>query len=190
MITKKCKKCEQIKLLQEFTKDKQCKDGTTNVCKVCTNLRRKRHREANPEQVAKMYAKNKIWKQNNRKTILEQAKHNYKARTPEQKAEAAKKYKSSEKGKIARATYNRKRTENVTAYSDGTISRKTLTNLLEEQEFKCAYCDCELNKNIPFSVHLDHITLISKGGHHSLHNVVWSCVKCNLSKSNSLIIPS
>lgn len=36
-------------------------------------------------------------------------------------------------------------------------------------------------------VHLDHIYPISKGGIHSITNVVWSCASCNLRKSDSVI---
>lgn len=184
---KLCRTCKETKELSEFTKDKECINGVTNICKVCTNIRRKRYREANPDQVAKIYAKNKEWKKENRDKILKQASDRFSKRDPSLKIESAKKYKTSVKGKIATVAYNRKRKNGIQATSDGTITSKTLTNLLTVQDFKCAYCNCVLDKTVPFSVHLDHVIPISKGGKHSLDNVVWSCAKCNLLKGDNLL---
>ena len=42
----------------------------------------------------------------------------------------------------------------------------------------CYYCNCELDEK----KHLDHYIPLSKGGTHSIDNVVWSCASCNLKK--------
>ena len=184
---KECVKCNTIKSLEEFTKDKKCADGTTNVCKVCTNLRRKKHRDKNPEQVKKMYEQNKIWKEANRDKILQQVKDNFANRPKELKAESSKKYRQTIKGKIAKSVHNRNRHNAINTTSDGSITSATLAALLEDQGFKCKYCGCTLNKEIPYSVHLDHIIPISKMGNHALDNVVWSCATCNLKKGSNYI---
>ena len=38
------------------------------------------------------------------------------------------------------------------------------------------------------NTHLDHYMPLSKGGAHSISNVVWSCAACNLTKNNKLPI--
>jgi len=42
---KKCSKCQNIKSLKEFSKDKSKKDGLTSACRVCNNAREKKRRE-------------------------------------------------------------------------------------------------------------------------------------------------
>lgn len=62
------------------------------------------------------------------------------------------------------------------------ISKDEWLTLLEEFDFRCAYCrcgDCKLT--------VDHFTPITRGGEHSLLNIVPACKSCNSSKRNQLI---
>ena len=43
LLKKKCVKCNKVKPLPEFYKDKRRKDGHVGVCKVCTRLRKSRN---------------------------------------------------------------------------------------------------------------------------------------------------
>lgn len=92
-------------------------------------------------------------------------------------------YRNSDKGKViaveASARYRSKRDE----ASDGTITVETLRLLKEVQGDRCAYCLADLSKLARSNVHLDHIYPISKGGLHSITNIVWSCAECNLRKN-------
>ncbi len=54
-----------------------------------------------------------------------------------------------------------------------------LINLLELQNYKCNSCGCDISKY----KELDHHMPLSKGGNHSIDNVVWLCPDCNRSKS-------
>ena len=58
--------------------------------------------------------------------------------------------------------------------------------ILEEHEFKCAYCGCSLLDlfNPPTR---DHIVPISKGGDNVKENIVPACKSCNCKKGNKLI---
>ena len=67
--------------------------------------------------------------------------------------------------------------------SDGTVTLKFEQELLEKQNYKCAYCGVDLNVT---GKHLDHIIPISRGGLHTANNVHWTCPKCNTSKNNKL----
>ena len=50
METKVCKKCGRELPLNEFSKDKRCKDGHRNVCKECKKQYYREHKEAILEQ--------------------------------------------------------------------------------------------------------------------------------------------
>jgi ribosome-binding protein aMBF1 (putative translation factor) len=79
-ITKKCFKCEQIKIITDFYPHKQMGDGYLNKCKECAKLDEKLRRIQNPERVKQLeqkrskkperiaYAKkhNQEWRQKNK----------------------------------------------------------------------------------------------------------------------------
>jgi len=54
---------------------------------------------------------------------------------------------------------------------------------LQQNAKVCYWCKCLL-KNV--KVHIDHYVPLSKGGLHTLSNLVVSCSKCNLSKEAKL----
>ena len=58
MQTKKCKKCGEEKILDEFYKHKQTADGYFNICKECKRKESLLHRELNLEKV-KEYDRNR-----------------------------------------------------------------------------------------------------------------------------------
>ena len=66
--------------------------------------------------------------------------------------------------------------------SDKSINIKSLAELRDIQKNKCYYCSIELDFTTKGKTHLDHYIPLSKGGTHSISNVVWSCDKCNLQK--------
>lgn len=41
---RKCRKCEEVKKLEDFPKNVRCKGGRTSTCKVCTNTRQENSR--------------------------------------------------------------------------------------------------------------------------------------------------
>ena len=48
---KKCSKCNEIKALMEFYKDKKTKDGHCQYCKVCFSKQMKKYRQQNKEAI-------------------------------------------------------------------------------------------------------------------------------------------
>lgn len=50
----------------------------------------------------------------------------------------------------------------------------------ELDSFSCVYCGAP-------SEHVDHVVPVSRGGSDSLHNLVASCAKCNLTKSDKTL---
>ena len=74
MTEKKCTKCSEIKLLTEFYKDKQLKDGHTNHCKVCRRAAANNYRINNLEKIAEY---KKQYAQDNRDLLREKDREKY-----------------------------------------------------------------------------------------------------------------
>lgn len=87
-------------------------------------------------------------------------------------------------GKASSANRKNKRRALINSSSDNSITTPLLMKKREEQNHKCYYCGLPFDYTTKRSVHLDHVIPLSKGGIHSITNVVWSCQKCNLLKSN------
>lgn len=50
METKICTKCKEIKILSDFNKNKTRKDGYSNICRECSNLKSKEYYNDNREK--------------------------------------------------------------------------------------------------------------------------------------------
>lgn len=61
---------------------------------------------------------------------------------------------------------------------DANITIKDLRELEIKQGGICAYCKRGYGKR----KHLDHVIPLSRGGTHTINNVVYACEKCNLNK--------
>lgn len=149
-----CKKCGQDKPLEYFIKDRTRKSGHHPYCKVCQN------------------------KIKNNKKALKRAL-NWQKENKDKRKIITKRWRDNNP-ELCRI-YRHKRRLLESTQSDGTITKESLSKLNKEH---CYICGGILRWDIPNSVHLDHITPLSKGGLHSINNVNWSCSTCNLSKGN------
>ena len=64
--------------------------------------------------------------------------------------------------------------------SDNTLTEKVLRDL-RTRATHCAYCDRPLRG---YHATIDHVVPLSRGGRHSIRNVLVVCVYCNSSKHN------
>ncbi len=67
--------------------------------------------------------------------------------------------------------------------SDGTLDRDTLVKLFLEA-VTCPYCGVRLEHR---TKSLDHVRPVSRGGHHSIRNVVVCCRSCNVHKHDRTV---
>jgi len=120
-------------------------------------LRRKAYRQANYVALA---VKMKAYNQLNRKAIAEQKKAYY--QTP--------------MGKAVRKNIGHRRRS---IKKQGDVTTQQLLEL-EQNAKVCYWCGISLKNK---KVHIDHYVPLSKGGEHTLSNLVVSCSKCNLTKN-------
>ena len=73
---------------------------------------------------------------------------------------------------------------NLIELSPRNARRKFRQSIFESWEWKCAYCDKELDTK---SATIDHILPKYKGGHNVKSNMICSCSKCNRSKGSVLL---
>ncbi|MDI6756490.1 MAG: HNH endonuclease [Endomicrobiia bacterium] len=64
--------------------------------------------------------------------------------------------------------------------SEAKFTRK---NIYEHYSYRCCYCGKKFPTN---ALNLDHVVPRSRGGRTSWDNIVTSCVRCNIKKSNCL----
>ena len=203
--TKQCSKCKEIKELTEFNTEKRNKDGFTGKCTLCISVHRKEFRALNKEAISlskkKYYIENKSKIILGAKKIYENDKEKIKTRIQKwrdenkehvanylkaYKNEYLKHYKNTEKYTDSRKRCNARRAKRIFDSSDGSLTIDYIASLKDIQNDKCYYCDNPLDFKKKRSVHMDHYMPISKGGKHSVGNVVLSCAKCNISKGNSI----
>lgn len=142
-----------------------------------------RYREENKEEIKEKLQK---YYKENKEEFKEKFQKYYKENS-EQLLKKASEYKKTKDGKVSSRASTSKRRNASLDNSDGTITKYSLDTLLQIQNNQCFYCKKDLSLLTDREVHLDHYTPLSKGGAHSITNVVWSCSSCNLQKHNKIL---
>jgi 5-methylcytosine-specific restriction endonuclease McrA len=201
-----CSKCKIEKPLVDFHIKNASKDGRASTCKCCKAQVDKEYRIKNDSILKE---KSKQYREINKDVMIEKRKVKYYSMSEEDKIKRAEKkalynkqapeyvkqrkkeydkqYFSSAAGKLVTLRSIHKRRAQKLSSEDGSITSKSLEALKEAQNFECIYCRMPLDFSKTRNVHLDHVIPLSKGGTHSITNVVWSCATCNLKKGNKLI---
>lgn len=107
-------------------------------------------------------------------TFIEKIKQ-YNEKNKEHLKEYAKNYRQSQRGIILRNNSHQKRR---TIKKQGDVTSEQILNIHEKTK-KCYWCGVNL-KNV--KTHIDHYEPLSKGGKHTISNLVVSCDKCNMKK--------
>ena len=204
---KLCKKCNKIKDLKFFHKNRSCKDRLHQWCKSCrknetlkylnkyfpnrsigkpgrkqfkTELEKKQSRK---DWIEKNKEKIKLDKHNdylkNKEKYLKYSKR-WKLKNKKRVNEIIKKYRSSNGGRINRQINGNTRRALRISVDDKTITRQAISKLYILQKGLCAISGKKLN----YKFHIDHIKPLSKGGTHSINNVQLVLPVENLKKGN------
>lgn len=198
---KACSKCKQVKPLSEFHKSKAAKSGHKPACKACKSEANKTYRAENKELIKSI---KKNWYRNNPEKVKEyqaKAKQNLRlnpeysknyyeknkaklnAKHREWRAKNHKKAREIEKNyrlknpQVGRLQSQRRRALKM----QNGIFLVTVNDSIKILKNSCFYCGQD-------SQHLDHVIPLTRGGRHSLGNLVASCAKCNISKNNKTIM--
>lgn len=184
--TKICSKCKVEKTFDMFSKRTTSKDGYRSQCKQCE----KEYQQINKNKI-KEYQK--LYRQDNSEIIKEKSKIYFKKRyakdkmnmieyskkyyneNKDKKAEYYKKYIRTMNGKSSKKNSFHKRR---TILKKGDVSNSELLKL-EINAKVCYWCGISFRNT---KVHIDHYIPLSKGGEHTISNLVVSCQKCNCSK--------
>lgn len=133
------------------------------------------------------------WKENNREHVKEYHRQ-YRIDNPDKEFKKQQKYRENHKeqlylkGKKYREQNReyfydkaKERKKLKSEVSDNTVTKKSLDEILEKQNYKCVYCGCDL---LETGKHLDHILPLSRGGLHTITNIQYTCPTCNMSKGD------
>lgn len=162
---KKCTKCLIEKTCNQFSKDKNKKDGLYPSCKECYEkyyatvrdkrlAEKKEYREKNATEISE---KRRAWYLRNRESACAYAGEWARNNLVSRRAAQAKRRSAKKRGIGA-------------SYTADDVAR-----LSKMQRGKCACC----NANISKSFHVDHIIPLSKGGGNGADNIQILCPLCN-----------
>lgn len=163
-----CSKCKTPKKLDAFTSDSTRKDGHYPQCKECRQAFREANRAKVNESKRAHYAAN-------RDAIAIKQRAYYDANL-QRKLDYAKAYKRAHPELVSDYTHRRraaKRANGVFVVPKGFMKRLYAS--------PCFYCGTSGR------IEADHVIPISRGGRHSMGNLVPACKTCNSSKSDKLI---
>ena len=179
-ITKNCNRCKLPKSLDSFTLNKKpLANGDPSyrgTCKTCLAEQQKANRAADPERFR---AANKRVYENHKERRLAEQREWRQANSEYDKARQAKYRK--ENPEVFRRAWHKYRVARHLA-DDGSVTTEFLKFLFRKEI--CIYC----NNKIPREQRsMDHIIPISRGGLHSIENLVMCCKSCNSSKRDRLL---
>ena len=201
MAVKYCPRCKDYKDTCFFGKNKSTKDGMQSYCSKCRKDKWHEDKIKNPQKhyiAGKKWRENnkekkkeadKLWAQNNRKKSNE-IKRRWKTNNPEKHALINQKYshkhrdvlreknrqwalKNPEKKNLKEA----RRRANKLKNGVFAVYPNEIKQMMQKP---CFYCGHKAE-------HIDHIIPISRGGRHSIGNLIQACRRCNISKNDKFI---
>lgn len=203
---KRCTKCFIIKDFDDFSIDKSFKDGKAYWCRLCVSEKNKTYSLTHKEE-------ERIYNANYRRTHLQEdleRSRNYRRNhLPEVLAYLTgyrkthheellikkKEYYAANKEEIylkisayrvthrdLYATIGNKRRAQKTHAAINDLSHAQWIEIQEHFSHCCAYCDRRMKGHLT----QDHVTPLSKGGNHTMSNIVPACKSCNSKKSDGL----
>ena len=135
--------------------------------------RDKEYREKNKEKIRE---NKKLYYEANKEYVLSKNKE-YQKRNRVRLNKYLLEYSKTKIGSVSKLNTRHKRR---TVIKDGDVTTQQLKELYSTVK-NCYWCNIKLTKN---NTHLDHFVPLSKGGLHTIDNLVLSCSCCNLKKSN------
>jgi 5-methylcytosine-specific restriction endonuclease McrA len=185
--SKTCSSCKQIKDLDLFKAEKRSASGKASICSACHNQKMADYRKDNLEIVKA--SQKRTYDKNRDKRIANS--QNWAANNPIRRKQIEAKYRANNR-KETQARSEAWRLQNINKPREYKLRRRVrLENngqfLILPKEIKkiysspCFYCQGRQR------IEADHLIPVSKGGRHSIGNLVPACRWCNASKGNRLL---
>jgi len=185
---KQCNRCREWKSLASFNKDAPTKDGLKNRCKVCVaadkhashaanpgpnNARSRAYRKAHPVE---RRAYNREWKTENTAAVREYRRKYYETnRATELAANRKWVADNPEAARLIDLRRAARKKENGIFF----VAPEELRYLLSQPCYLCGGAP---------STQIDHIIPVSRGGRHSIGNLLGACKTCNCRKHAKFLI--
>ena len=185
---KQCSKCKKLKPFSEYYKRKNRKSGYQPACKKCEIQRTKKWIKENKESVkqrekTRYYAnknilneQSRIYHAENREAINQKRRQKH-IENLEHEKEVSRLWKKNNPELVRNQSARRR--ANKKNNGEYKLTKKELTKLYSSN---CFYC----GKNK--SIEIDHVIPLSRGGTHSIGNLVSACRNCNARKNNKTIM--
>jgi 5-methylcytosine-specific restriction endonuclease McrA len=179
---KPCNRCKQVKPLSEYPKHPTCLDGHSNTCKPCRKIESKESYQKNKEAYKDRAKK---WAENNRQKRREIVNRSYEKHREKKNAKSRAynkriRQENPEKERIKGIHYQHIRRARLLSV-ERTATAKEIKVVKDRAGGICVYCGREAEL-----LTIDHFTPITKGGNHSVENLIPCCKPCNSSKNAAI----
>jgi 5-methylcytosine-specific restriction endonuclease McrA len=181
---KTCRSCLEVKERHLFYADKTNKDRLSSFCCECVKARARANRLADPDayrakqKVRYRTPKRQAWYAAYHKKVAAHRREYMAAYYAARRTEWRAKYRTPEKD----AEYQAQRRSFVLAGGTYMVTERDWRRLVARHGGLCAYC-----KERPWE-HRDHVVPLSRGGRHTIGNLLPACAPCNQSKSARLLM--
>ena len=186
---KKCTRCLVVKPFSEFHYMKPKTPGSDPVkprCKECRKIESakdyvKRRDFIRKQQAAARHTMTEEQRQQERDRI-----RNWEKANPERVKASAKKYREGTGRQAKYEEYQRRRALLTNAPCDGHTTKELHAHWLHHglDPKICSYCDAPITAKVSVG---DHVVPLSKGGSHTVGNLVPCCLSCNSSKADKIL---
>lgn len=174
------KYCQRKCYMRQWTRKSRCwKPAEPRKCAVCLKLFTPHHAHPHAACCSLKCGKRKHYLEHKQRYIERFRK--WKDRNPSKGYEFSKRWadKNRDRVRLWKRINVQKRRQRIKQAGGDPLTLSQWENLVEAQRGMCWWC-CGV---LPLEI--DHIFPISKGGQHTLSNVVASCKRCNTRKGNS-----
>ena len=179
---KYCRVCGEEKPLDQFYRAKSAKGGHRNECKTCKTNQLYQWRNENRDRLNEY---RRSWGRKNADRVREQNQKYYRENGESVKA-ATRKYSKQNREKINewRRNWYKANPGKDSSYKH---TRRALINksgkfVILDKEIKRLYSNNCIHCGSKERITMDHLIPVSRGGRHSIGNIVPMCQECNFSK--------
>ncbi len=183
---KRCYKCNQEKPYSDFSLNKSHYDGFSSECRDCVNAYNRAYYIKNQSKVKETVRKYRL----ENPEIIRKRKADYHKRNKDKIIMKVSEWQKNnpERVKLQRKLFGKRHRQemNMRAAQRRARIRNNGVFFVTKKEIKklyaspCFYCGADAE-------HIDHLIPISRGGRHSIGNLLPACANCNHAKSNKFL---